>query len=76
MEKIQNLKMTEVNSSQINSIGYSEENKILAIEFKGGAIYYYSSVPKEVYEEMLKSESPGKFLHSNIKNVYQYQKMT
>lgn len=63
-----------VNSSNISSIGYDEENEILEIEFKKGEIYQYFDVPYEVYDELMNAESHGKYLAANIKNVYKYEK--
>lgn len=67
-----NVKMTEVSSSLIHSIGYDEGN--LVTKFKSnGSIYVYYKVPAEVYDEFLNAESKGTFFNNNIKDVYQYE---
>ena len=66
----------KVESSQIESIGYDPENKTLEVEFKsGGTVYQYYSVDSATYEEMLASESKGKFLSQKIKGNFAYMKV-
>lgn len=62
-----------VDSSNINSIGYDEEEQILEIEFDNG-IYHYFNVPSQIYQSFLIANSHGKYFHENIKNVYDYKK--
>ena len=45
----------------------TEKTERLVVEFKGGGTYVYSKVPKELYKDMLYSESVGKFFTSRIK---------
>jgi tyrosyl-tRNA synthetase len=60
-----------VNSSMLASIGYDEENQMLEVEFKNGAVYQYFEFPKEEYENFLElkdnEESLGSFFNKNIK---------
>jgi len=64
-----------VASSNINSIGYDEKTSTLEVEFCNGAIYQYHDVPQEVYENMLSSESTGKYLYQNVKNIFGYSEI-
>jgi len=57
-------------SSNIASIGYDATEQILEVEFKTGAVYAYSSLPREVYEGLINSVSHGKYFAARIKNVY------
>jgi hypothetical protein len=57
----------KVKSSLITAVDYDEETERLVVEFKGGGTYVYSKVPKEIYKDMLYSESIGKFFTSRIK---------
>ena len=45
-----------VDSSNLASIGYDEENEILEIEFNHGGIYQYSDVPKDEYESLMNAD--------------------
>lgn len=60
----------EVDSSNIKSIGYSEEDLILEISFKDGKTYQYYDVPKYEYEALMAPGSKGAYAHQNIYNKY------
>jgi len=69
-----------VESSNIQEMAYSDEESTLYIRFhgKGGgssSLYAYYNVPAEVNQEMLGAESKGKFLWSNIRGVYDYERV-
>lgn len=66
--------LTNVNSSNIDAIGY--ENELLVIRFLTGSVYIYSGVPKEVFDALSAAESKGKFLNLEIKGKYSYYKLT
>jgi len=65
-----------VSSSNLVSVGYDPDEKTLIVEFKGGALYSYSGVPKLIYDRLLASESKGSFFSSNIKPVYMCSKLS
>jgi hypothetical protein len=67
------MNLTEVNSSNINKVGYDDNN--LLVEYKSGVLYKYLNVPKKLYEELLNSESKGRFMNSNIKGNFEYSKI-
>jgi len=67
------MNLTEVNSSNINKVGY--DNNDLLVEYKSGVLYKYLNVPKKLYEEFLNSESKGRFMNSNIKGKFEYSKI-
>lgn len=64
-----------VKSSNIKSIGYSETNKLLEIEFNNGGIYDYYKVPKQIYDSLMCAVSHGKYFHQYIKKVYLFKKV-
>jgi hypothetical protein len=60
-----------IESSMIASIGYDPNCSTLEIEYiSNGEIWQYFDVPSFVYEEMMNSESKGKYYHRNIKKKY------
>ncbi len=61
-----------VASSNILSIGYDEANKVLEVEFAGGAIYQYHNVPSDSYQKLISAPSTGKYFMEIIKNQYTY----
>lgn len=67
--------MYRVKSSNICSIGYEDFNRILYVKFLDNSIYAYYKVPKDLFEQMLKSSSKGKFLHNCIKGRFSYKKI-
>ena len=69
------MKMIPVVSSNIKCIGYDEKTKALRIQFRNGT-YEYSNVPKDVYDELMDSESIGAYATAHIvKGGYQYKKV-
>ena len=67
--------MINVQSSNVTSIGYSIEEKILRIKFNYGGIYDYINVPAYVYQLMLVAPSKGKFINQELKGKYQFKKI-
>lgn len=61
-----------VSSSDIRSIGYDPVSCTLEIEFHGGHVYRYASVPEPVYNQLLAASSKGQFFHRAIKGGYLY----
>lgn len=62
----------EVKSSNIKAIDY-EKNDLL-VEYLSGTKYRYKNVPKELYEEFINAESKGRFMNSNIKGKFEYER--
>ena len=63
---------TTVDSSMINKYVYNFATKTLKVEFNGGSLYEYSNVESDLYDELCKSESTGKFFNEKIKNNYEH----
>ncbi|WP_375580681.1 KTSC domain-containing protein [Marivirga tractuosa] len=68
------IKRIPVDSSNIASVGYDAENKILEIEFHYGAIYQFNDVPKEVFEGLISASSVGSYYMNEVKSKFEYQK--
>ena len=65
-----------IKSSDLRSVAYDESAQILEIEFHHGGIYQYFSVPKKIYEDLVKSvSSHGQFHTRYIKNRYRREKV-
>lgn len=66
------IKMVNVESSCIKSIGYDEEKSELFVEFISGKIYKYPNCSKTLYENFMNSSSKGRFLNDYlVGDVYQ-----
>lgn len=62
-----------VRSSNIASIGYDLDNRVLEIEFHHGGIYQYLNVAYDVYEELMNARSHGTYFSANIRNNTYYK---
>jgi len=69
------MKRISVVSSNIKSIGYDPQSQILEIEFSDGGVYDYHGVLPATYQDFLKSESYGKFFHTNIKKNFEFKRV-
>ena len=56
-----------VKSTNVESIGYDPEEKVLEVKFKSGAIYQYAGVQPEMYADLLAAESVGRFVSQVIR---------
>ena len=59
-----------VESSNIKARGYSEAERILAVEFRSGAVFHYHQVPPEVWSDWLEAISAGSFFYRHIKGNF------
>lgn len=59
-----------VSSSNIRSVGYDSESRILEIEFHSGGIYHYANVPEAIYRGLMQASSKGSYFHRNIRDRY------
>lgn len=65
----------KVESSNIVSIGYNEQEKVMDVEFAGSAVYRYKEVAKSTFDDLMSSESKGRFIRSII-TTHKYHKFT
>jgi len=61
-----------VDSSMINKYVYNFATKTLKVEFTGGALYEYANVEPDLYDNLCKAESIGKFFNEKIKNNFEH----
>lgn len=80
-EKAKLIELKPVISSNIGSMGYDPENKLLKVAFKtktGSSVYLYEGVEQEIYDSLHQAESIGKKLNESIvrqKDKYNYIKL-
>ncbi|MBD2183900.1 KTSC domain-containing protein [Planktothrix sp. FACHB-1355] len=67
--------MLPVHSTMANSIGYDSDRHLLQVEFKNGSVYQYEGVDEEIWEEMISTDSPGKFYNREIKGYYRSRRL-
>ena len=61
-----------VGSSNVSAIRYLHDEQILEVEFLSGDFYDYFHVPNEVAKAMAGTSSPGRFVWSFLRDVYDY----
>lgn len=82
LEESKSVELKPVVSSNISAVGYNETNRLMKIAFKGKEgtfnTYLYEGVEPEIYANMLKADSIGKYLSENVirhKDKYKYIKL-
>jgi len=61
-------------SSMLEAASFDEAMSVLEIEFKNGARYEYYAVPRAVFQELIQSESCGRFYNEKIKERFPFKK--
>lgn len=67
--------MIPVDSSNVESVGYDEDEQILYVRFLTGATYIYKGVNNYEFEGLVSAPSVGSYLHRYIKNNYPYERI-
>lgn len=62
-------------SESIAAIGYDDDAEALEIEFVSGAVYRYSGVPQDVFEDLREAPSKGAFFNRLIKDAYPWEQV-
>jgi hypothetical protein len=62
------IERNSVESSNIASVGFCPDRKCIQVEFKSGAIYEYPDCDQKVYDDLMASESKGKFFYAHLKS--------
>lgn len=70
-----NIEMRPVSSSNVDSLGYDEQNQIAYVRFLNGSLYIYKGVPQHEFDNLFNAPSVGSYLHRNFKNVYPYERI-
>jgi hypothetical protein len=69
------MERTPVQSSNVAEIGYDPMTMTLEVAYRNGSVYQYYDVPQVLYEELLRADSIGRFLNSQIKNNFRYARL-
>jgi hypothetical protein len=64
-----------VASSDLRSVGYEEEQRMLEIAFRSGGVYQYFGVSPGEYRALMAAGSKGSYFSHNIKPRYRYRKV-
>lgn len=66
---------TDWSSSLLEDAVYDRSRALLELSFWSGVRYRYLDVPAEVYDQLLRAESKGKYFNVHIRNRYAYTKI-
>ena len=69
------LPQASLDSSSLQSAGYSAEPGTLEITFRSGAIYRYSGVPPHVYQALLDASSKGRYFTAVIRPSFRFERI-
>lgn len=58
-----------VESSNLSAISYDASTEILKVRFKTGLAYAYSKVPKDIFDTIRTSSSPGSMFTALVKRA-------
>ncbi|AFY58358.1 hypothetical protein Riv7116_5997 [Rivularia sp. PCC 7116] len=75
LEEEESFAMLPVASAMASAIGYDSENEVLQIEFNSGAVYQYSDIDEDTWEDLYSSDAVGKYYNQYIKGKYQSQRI-
>jgi len=64
------ISMSDIKSSNIKCMGYSEKTQQLRVHFTNGGLFQYKDVPVDVYNEMMKADSIGSYFSKNIRTTF------
>jgi hypothetical protein len=59
-----------VDSSSLRSIGYDRRTQTLEVEFKNGGIYQYGGVSAEVWNQLRRAASIGRFFQTHVRDRF------
>lgn len=65
-----------VDSSSLRSMGYDAASRTLEVEFRGGGVYRYASVPKEVWSAFRRAGSKGKFFQDFVRDNFEAERVS
>ena len=76
---LKTITMYEVNSSNVELIGYDEETSTLYVKFHSGDMYEYDNVPQQIWNGLRDADSKGSYVHWFLKindSDYTYRKVS
>jgi len=70
------MSITPVSSSNLASVGYDSQSKLLEVEFLDGSVYQYFNIPSYIYTGLMNAASHGSFLDTFVKKAgYNYRRI-
>lgn len=67
--------MTSLQSSNLRAADHDPVSGILTIWFVNRSVYEYYHVPRRVFRELCRDDSPGGYHHAEIVGHYRYRRI-
>lgn len=67
--------MQNVESSNVESVGYDPDTQEMHVRYRNGQLYKYEGVPEEVHQTVIGSDSIGTELHRSVKGTYPHTRL-
>jgi len=64
-----------VESTTLAAISYAAQQSLLEVEFRDGTGYRFFGVPARCFQELLTSDSKGRYFNSEIRNRFRFQRV-
>lgn len=61
-------------SSTIEGVHFDPATGTMTVQFKSGHTYHYAGCKQSHHDELCAAESPGRWLHKNIKGQFAHRK--
>ncbi len=62
-------------SSNVKSIGYDAERRVMEVEFRNLGVYEYEGVEPELYQRLIDAPSVGGFLHKHVRGRFPVRRL-
>lgn len=66
------MRMTDVLSTTLATVGYDEARQVWQLEFCSRALYQYRGVPRAVHEALLAAPSKGRYFNRAIRGRFPF----
>jgi KTSC domain len=67
--------MTPVKSTNLHSLGYDPEAKLMRVKFRSGATHEYTGVPAAAHQAFLTAPSLGSHFANHVRGKYPSTKL-
>jgi len=65
-----------IESTTLVSVCYLPDRALLELEFRDGTVYRFFDVPASCFQQLLTSDSKGRYFNNNIRNRFRNQRVS
>jgi hypothetical protein len=69
------MEWTDVDSSQLEAVGYDAETEEAQVRFVNGSVYSYQRVPQSVIDGIINASSAGRQFNETLKYGFAYKRL-